>query len=137
MGQPCLFCRIVHGEIPCAKIYEDKTVLAFLDIGPVSDGHCLLIPKQHYSRLDDCPEAVLSVLTRHIASLARAVLSIVKAEGYNVLLNNGRVAGQLIEHVHFHIIPRRQADGIFGSWPAAAYPPGRIDELARLIRNQL
>jgi len=137
MGHSCLFCRIVQGEIPCAKIYEDQTVLAFLDISPVSDGHFLLIPRQHYSRLDDCPGTVLSVLTCRIAPLAQVVLSVVGAEGYNVLLNNGRVAGQLIEHVHFHIIPRRPADGIFGRWPAGAYPPGRIDELARRIRDHL
>jgi len=138
MGQDeCIFCRMAAGGVPTARVYEDDVVLAFLDIGPLSDGHTLLIPKQHYARIDDCPDDVLASFCSRLGRVARAVVAAVEAEGYNILCNNGRAAGQLVEHVHFHIIPRRGGDGVFTSWPAYRYPPGRIEALAKMIREHL
>jgi len=128
---------MVADSIPTAKVYEDDVVLAFLDIGPLSDGHTLLIPKQHYTRIGDCPEDVLAAFCARLGKVARAVVAAVGAEGYNILGNNGRSAGQLVEHVHFHIIPRRTGDGIFTNWPAYRYPQGRIEALAAKIRENL
>jgi len=133
----CVFCKMVTGEIPVTKIYEDEAVLAFLDIGPVSDGHTLVIPKQHFERLHDCPTDVLAAIGPKIGTIAKAVVAGTEAEGYNVLCNNGRAAGQLVGHVHFHIIPRNSGDGIFNRWPAYEYPDNKIEALAEKIRARL
>ena len=133
----CIFCKMVAGEIPLAKVYEDEAVLAFLDIGPISDGHTLVIPKQHCTRVHECdPEIVGQVATR-LGKVARAVMTAMGCDGYNVLSNNGSAAGQVVEHLHFHIIPRNTGDGVFNRWPAHTYPDGEIDEMAEKIRQSL
>ena len=129
----CLFCKMVAGQIPVAKIYEDEVVLAFLDIGPLSDGHTLVVPKQHYERLHDCPSELLGDMCSRLGKIAKAVADGMDSEGYNVLCNNGRAAGQVVEHLHFHIIPRNTADGVFDRWPAYKYPEGRIKAIAAKI----
>ena len=136
-SEDCIFCKIAKGLVPSKKIYEDKTVFAFLDIGPVSDGHTLVIPKEHFEKLHECSGEVLSELSRCVARIADAVVSATGAEAYNVLCNNGRAAGQLVEHVHFHIIPRNSADGVFNRWPSYKYKDGRIEALAAKIRENL
>ena len=133
----CIFCKIADGRIPCHKIYEDDAVLAFLDIGPVSDGHVLVVPKAHFVRLDDGPADVLAGALSCLGRIARAVVGAMGADGYNVLCNNGRAAGQLVEHVHFHIIPRKSGDGVFDRWPAYEYPQGRAEQIAEKICEKL
>lgn len=129
----CVFCKMVVGEIPVTKIYEDPSVLAFLDIGPVSDGHTLVIPKQHYATVDQCDPEVLAAVGAVLGKIAGAVVKAMGAQGYNVLCNNGKVAGQVVEHVHFHIIPRTAGDGVFTQWPAYKYPEGGMQEIAEKI----
>ena len=133
----CLFCRMVAGQIPVAKIYEDDVVLAFLDIGPLSDGHTLVIPKQHFVKLHDCPAELLGQVCSCLGKLAGAIAAAMNCDGYNLLCNNGRAAGQLIEHVHFHIVPRNAGDGVFDRWPAHKYADGKIGEIADKIRRNL
>jgi len=133
----CVFCEMVAGQIPVTKIYEDEVVLAFLDIGPVSDGHTLVIPKQHFEKLHDCPPELLGQVGFRLGKIAKAVVAGMSSEGYNVLCNNGRVAGQLVEHSHFHIIPRNTGDGLFDRWPSYKYQEGKIDEIATKIREKL
>ncbi len=133
----CIFCKMTEGEIPVTKIYEDEAVLAFLDIGPVSDGHTLVIPKQHFEKLHDCPGELLGQVCACLGKIAEAVSNAMNSEGYNVLCNNGVAAGQLIGHLHFHIIPRRSDDGVFDRWPAYKYQEGRIEEIAAEIRKNL
>ncbi len=133
----CIFCKMVAGEIPVVKIYEDDAVLAFLDIGPLSDGHTLVIPKQHFKRLDECPAEILGKLGSQLGKIAKAVATAMNTDGYNVLCNNGRAAGQLVEHLHFHIIGRKTSDGIFNRWPAGKYEKGRIEQIADKIREKL
>jgi len=133
----CIFCKMVAGQIPVTKIYEDKVILAFLDIGPLSDGHTLVIPKQHFEKLHDCPTELLSWLGSRLGKIAKAVAGAMDSEGYNVLCNNGRAAGQLVEHLHFHIIPRNIGDGVFDRWPAYKYQEGKIEEIAAKIRENL
>jgi histidine triad (HIT) family protein len=125
------------GQIPVTKIYEDEVVLAFLDIGPVSDGHALVIPKQHFEKLHDCPPELLSQVSSCLGKIAKAVASGMNSEGYNVLCNNGRAAGQLVKHLHFHIIPRNSGDGVFDRWPAYKYQEGKIEAIAAKIRENL
>ena len=133
----CLFCKMVAGEIPVTKIYEDEVVFAFLDIGPISDGHTLVIPKQHFENLHDCPSEILARITSRIGKSAGAVSTAMKSDGYNVLCNNGRAAGQVIEHLHFHIIPRMAGDGVFDRWPSYKYQAGEIESIATRIRKNL
>ena len=133
----CIFCKIARGEISCTELFADEAVLSFLDVGPLAEGHALLIPREHYERIDEMPEALVAAVTRHLPRLCRAVVQAVDAVGCNVLQNNGRVAGQVVEHVHFHIIPRRENDGLGYRWPAGSYAEGRAEEVARRIRGAL
>ncbi len=133
----CLFCKMVAGQVPIIKIYEDEVVLAFLDIGPISDGHTLVIPKQHFEKLHDCPPELLGQVGSRLVKIAGAVAAAMNSDGYNVLCNNGRAAGQVIEHVHFHIIGRNAGDGVFDRWPSYKYPEGKIETIAAEIRKNL
>jgi histidine triad (HIT) family protein len=133
----CIFCKMVAGQIPVAKVYEDEIVLAFLDVGPISDGHILVIPKQHFEKLHDCPAELLAEVASRLGRIAGAVAAAMNADGYNLLCNNGRAAGQLIEHLHFHIVPRNVGDGVFDRWPSYRYPHGKIEKIADKIRENL
>jgi histidine triad (HIT) family protein len=133
----CIFCKMVAGQIPVAKVYEDEIVLAFLDIGPISDGHTLVIPRQHFEKLHDCPAELLGQVALRLGRIAGAVAAAMNADGYNLLCNNGRAAGQLIEHLHFHIVPRNVGDGVFDRWPSYKYPHGKIEKIADKIRENL
>ncbi len=125
------------GDIPAALIYEDDHVLSFLDIGPLSNGHCLVIPKHHAATVIDCPPDVLSQIAAVLGRIAQAVVAVTGCEGYNVLCNNGRAAGQLVDHLHFHIIPRMTGDEILRGWPAGKYPEGKMADLAEQIKAKI
>jgi histidine triad (HIT) family protein len=129
----CIFCKIVAGEIPATRIYEDEAVLVFLDIGPISDGHTLVIPKRHFERLHDCPAELLGQISSHLGKMAGAVSAAMNCDGYNLLCNNGRAAGQIVEHLHFHIIPRKTGDGVFDRWPSHKYSEGKMEFIAAHI----
>ena len=133
----CIFCKMVAGQIPVTKVYEDADVLCFLDIGPVSDGHTLVIPKEHFENVHDCPAEVLGKVASKLTAIDSAVKQAMGCDGYNVLCNNGRAAGQLVEHLHFHIIPRSSGDGLFNHWPAYKYQQGKIEEIAARVRENL
>ena len=133
----CIFCKMVAGQIPITRIYEDEYTLSFLDIGPVSDGHTLVMPKHHYESLHQCPPEIIQNVSSAFAKIAKAVIAAMDAEGYNLLCNNGRAAGQLVNHLHFHIIPRRSGDGVLAGWPCYKYPEGKIERIAEKIRNNL
>ncbi|HBG27743.1 MAG: HIT family hydrolase [Planctomycetes bacterium GWF2_41_51] len=133
----CIFCKIAAGQIPCEKIYEDENVLAFLDIGPLSEGHTLVIPKQHFTKIHECPAQLLAQIGSVLPKVAGAVFKGMTSDGYNVLCNNGKAAGQLVEHIHFHIIPRIAGDGVFTQWPAKKYQPGKVEKISEKIRAKL
>ncbi len=133
----CIFCRIVNGEIPCHKLYETEHGLAFLDIGPLAEGHVLWVPREHVVALDDLTESQAADLCRPLPRLGRAMRDVLSAEGYNMLQNNGRVAGQEVMHLHFHLIPRTQGDGLGYRWHPGRYGPGRAEALAEALRTAL
>jgi histidine triad (HIT) family protein len=133
----CLFCKIVAGGIPAIKVLEDAACIAFLDIGPLADGHVLLIPKAHAQTLDELSALDAGAMLKHLPALVQAVRLATGCEGVNVLQNNGRVAHQVVPHVHFHIIPRNAGDAFDFNWPAGKYAPGRAEELAEAIRKGL
>lgn len=136
-AEDCVFCKMVAGQIPVMKIYEDEVVLAFLDIGPISDGHTLVIPKQHFEKLHDCPAELLGQVSCRLGKIAKAVIAGVNCDSYNMLCNNGRAAGQVVDHLHFHIVPRRDGDGVFDRWPAYEYQQGRGEQIVAAIRENL
>ena len=133
----CIFCKIAGGQIPCAKVCEDELTLGFLDIGPLAEGHVLLIPKDHCVTADEMSPELAAAIGRRLPELVRAVRAATGCEGVNILQNNGQVAHQFVPHVHFHVIPRRPGDEFHFNWPAGTYPKGRMDELAEKIREEL
>ena len=133
----CVFCKIVAGQIPCFKLFEDAETLAFMDINPVHDGHCLVIPTAHYRNVFEIsPEAVAAV-ARTVAKIAKAVEAAVKPDGLNLIQANGPGAGQSVEHFHFHVFPRRLGDGVAINWGLKPGDMTRIGELAERIRALL
>lgn len=129
----CIFCKIVRGEVPSLNVWETEEALAFLDIGPLAEGHLLVIPKPHYANLGDIPGSALSRMLELLPKLAGAVRKVTGATGHNILQNDGRVAGQAVDHVHFHIIPRREGDGLGYRWLAGQYK----DDRGRTIQEDL
>jgi histidine triad (HIT) family protein len=108
----CLFCKIVAGAVPCAKVYEDEFHLAFLDIYPANKGHTLIIPKKHYAHFSEIHHKEIGEYIEVVQKVAQAVKKSMKSDGINVFLNEGEAAGQVIFHAHFHVIPRYNGDGI-------------------------
>jgi len=128
MDSDCIFCKIVAGELPCEKVFENDHVLAFLDINPTSRGHTLVIPKEHSEGLLSTPAEALLEVASVLPQVAAAAVRATDAAGFNVLQSNGPCAGQVVPHIHFHIVPRHDGDGIglgFRQTPVVA------DELAR------
>ena len=129
----CIFCKIVAGEVPCYKVYEDDVVLGFLDLGPLSRGHCLVIPKAHYSTIEQMPGDLCGACMAVLPQLSKAVVTVTGVSGWNVLQNNGKVAGQAVDHVHFHIIPRSGGDGLGYRWSAGELDVGEANSLSEAI----
>lgn len=133
----CIFCKIVAGQIPCHKIFEDDQVLSFLDIGPLAEGHTLVIPKDHYPLVSEMPGEAVAAVTAHLPRLARAVMAATGVQGCNILVNNGKVSGQEVEHVHWHIIPRVAGDGLGYRWNASEYAEGRAEMVLDAVKKAL
>ena len=133
-----IFSKIIRGEIPCFKVYEDDRVVAFLDVGPLSRGHVLLIPKEAAIMLHDLSEQSATAIGRVLPKLCRAVVHATGATAYNVLQNNGALAHQAVMHVHFHIIPKYDEESGLGiDWPAKALDKVDATTLAESIANEL
>jgi histidine triad (HIT) family protein len=113
----CVFCSIIAGELPVAKIYEDSNIFVLMDKYPINIGHTLVIPKIHYNNILLMPHEEVGRLYSFVPTIAKAVVSAVNADGFNVGQNNGRAANQIVPHVHIHIIPRFNDDSPDGKWP--------------------
>jgi len=111
MSADCIFCSIVDGEIPGRIVHEDEDTIAFLDANPLAEGHTLVIPKEHYERVDDLPADVAGAIGRAIAAVAPAIEDAVDAPATTIAYNNGEEAGQEVPHVHAHVVPRFSDDG--------------------------
>ncbi len=142
----CIFCKIVAGQIPCHRLYEDDRVLAFLDIGPLSKGHSLIIPKGHYELISQVPEEEAAAMGRIVPGLSKAIMQATGALSWNLLQNNGGTAGQVVGHVHLHIIPRPAGDsrdeaikgnGLPFKWPAGEVDHAEAGKLAEQIKDSL
>lgn len=108
----CLFCRIIKGELPSRKVWEDDAVFAFLDIQPVNPGHTLVVPKAHHEDCSRTPDDVMAAVMRAARRIADAAVATVGAQGYNVGINCGKAAGQVVMHTHVHVMPRFEDDGL-------------------------
>ena len=128
----CIFCKIVAGEIPCFRIYEDEHCLAFLDIHPSAKGHSLVIPKKHFDNWLETPEEILAEISRVSKIVATAALKGLGATGFNIGVNTGAVAGQIIMHTHLHIMPRYLDDGL-KLWPSLETKTEELQKVANAL----
>ena len=109
----CIFCKIINGEIPCYKVYEDDKVLAFLDISQASKGHTLIVPKIHYANMLECDEETVAYIYKIANKLGNQIVNSLGAKGMNILTNIIEVAGQTVKHFHIHLLPRyNDEDGV-------------------------
>ncbi len=132
----CIFCRIVAGQLPAARILETPEVLAFLDIAPVNYGHTLVIPKVHYPNLLELPDELWTEMGRVSRRVAQALRSALYAQGFNIDMNNFEAAGQAVFHAHIHVIPRYFSDGL-KLFPQESYKPGDLEKTAAQLRQAL
>ncbi len=133
-----IFLKIISGEIPCHKVYEDESVLAFLDIGPLSPGHTLIIPKEPAATLGELSDESSAAIGRVLPRICRAVKAVSGASDYNVLQNNGSLAHQAVFHVHFHVIPCFEGgEGLQMKWNSGTLDPARGADIAERLREEL
>lgn len=136
----CIFCKIINGDIPSAKVYEDEHVYAFLDISQVTKGHTLVIPKKHTKNIFDTPEEIAEVLFARVPKIANAINKAYKPIGMNILNNNEEAAGQSVFHLHLHLLPMYSEDsGFSANWETHAdkYTAEDLQEIATTISTAI
>ena len=132
----CIFCKIVTGEIPAIKVYEDSICLAFLSIDPINHGHTLLIPKSHHRNWFETSDDILKHLAVQLKKVGIAVKTATNADGINLATNLEKAAGQIVFHTHVHITPRYDNDG-FKHWPPKKYDQDEAREIAQKIKEEI
>ena len=135
--EDCVFCKIASGKIPAAKVYEDSNVMAFLDIMPANKGHCLIVPKKHYETVLEVPDEDLSLLIKTAKKVAKALSLSVGNGAFNLVMNNGKEAGQLVSHAHLHVIPRFKSDRLRLKWSHQKYMENEMKEFQEKIKKFL
>jgi histidine triad (HIT) family protein len=138
----CIFCRIVAGISECHEIYQDDATLAFMDIHPANDGHCLVIPKMHFETVFDMPPAAFGTVASAAAKVTRVVNEVLRPGGISLVQANGELAGQTVLHVHVHVLPRRAGDDLPINWDRnrnedQRFDRERIAEIAERLRSRL
>ena len=133
----CIFCKIINGEIPSAKVYEDELVYAFLDIAPINQGHVLVIPKEHHQSASTIPEHIAGRMMRIGSRIGIALKRRDEYDAYNLHLADGAAAGQVVMHAHLHVVPRGVEDGFRWNWRQLSYPDGAAKALAAEIADKL
>ena len=137
MNDNCIFCKIANGIIPSATVYEDDDFRAILDIAPAHKGHVIILPKTHAANLFEIDDATAAKLLPVAKKVAAAVKKVTGCDGINILQNNGEAAGQTVFHLHVHVVPRFEGDGILPVWPQGSYADGEAAELASKINAAL
>ncbi len=138
MPNSCIFCSIIAGEIPSAQVYRDSDFVVIMDKYPINQGHTLVIPVKHYDTLLHMPPAEVGKLYAAVPAVAKAVVSAVGADGFNVGQNNGIAANQIVPHVHVHVIPRFADDSPDGKWPQRRVADMKeLGEFAEKIRKKV
>lgn len=131
----CIFCKIINGEIPSYKIYEDNDIFVILDINPVSTGHVLILPKKHFEMPETTDDEVLAKMIVISKKIGQKIKKILKSDGFNININNGKSAGQIIFHTHFHIVQRFENDNL-KLWPTNEAESKKIQEVYQIITNK-
>ncbi len=132
----CVFCKIVQGEIPSRKIYEDVDCIAFLDINPANPGHCLVIPKNHSENIYDIPDDELKKIIIVAKKVAINIKEKLSVSGINIMQNNSRIAGQIVNHMHFHVIPRFENDEVVISYKRAHLTENQLEEVQKRLMSK-
>jgi len=133
--EDCIFCEIVQGKIPAAKVYEDSYVLSFLDIMPANKGHCLIVPKKHAQTLAEMDDKDLVATVLAAKKVAKAMSLSFGNASFNMVMNNGKEAGQVVNHAHIHLIPRFQKDRLRIKWSHLKYEGDELKEFAEKIKK--
>jgi len=134
----CIFCKIIAGEIPAVTVLDDELVLAFMDINPSSPGHMLVVPKKHVENIFEISEADLAAVMKGVKRCATAVKEALKAEGVTVLQLNGTASDQIVPHLHIHIMPRWQNDGLpMSTWEMKPGDMEEIKDIARKVQEHI
>jgi histidine triad (HIT) family protein len=134
MSNDCIFCKIVTGEIPSYTLYEDDDIKVFLDLYPASNGHSLYIPKEHFSTIYEIPEEKI-IFLKKIPKIAETLKNATSATGMNILQSNGKDAGQVINHIHFHLIPRYPEDHLMDVVPKSELEENEARKLVEIFKN--
>lgn len=133
----CVFCRIISGAMPSATVFNDENTIAFMDLSPANKGHVLVMLKKHYETFQDIPAAEMTVLSDAVRKVAAAVVKATKADGFNLLMSNGKAAGQTVPHAHMHVIPRFDGDGIGLNWTQKKYGENEMADYGDRIKKAL
>ncbi len=133
----CIFCKIIAGEIPSAKVYEDELVYAFLDISPINKGHVLVIPKEHHESVAAVDEATAGRMMKIGSRIGIALKRELEADAYNLHLADGTAAGQVVMHAHLHIVPRWIEDGFHWNWRQLSYADGEMAEIVGKLAQRI
>jgi len=133
----CVFCRIVAGQIPSTRVFEDEHTLAFMDLGQVNPGHVLVAVKKHAANLFELDDVQAAAVGRASVRIARAIRDAFAPAGLSVYQANGKPAGQTVFHYHVHLLPRHEADGMELTWPVKNPPREKLEGYAGEIREKL
>lgn len=132
----CIFCKIIAGDLPGYVVYEDSKVMAFFDILPISQGHTIVVPKTHVADLEDLSEEDLCSMSVAVKKIGKAMIEGLGVKGYSVFLDNKSAANQHVPHVHFHVVPRAEGDGL-ERWPQSGYGDGEAEHCLKKIKGNL
>lgn len=135
--QDCIFCKIANGEIPSATVYENSDFRVILDISPASFGHCLIIPKEHFKDIFEIDADTASKMFSLATAVARALRDELKCDGINIVQNNGEAAGQTVDHIHMHLVPRYIGDDVNITWVPKNSNPDELSALAKALRKRI
>lgn len=128
----CIFCKIAAGEIPSYKIYEDDKILAFLDIQPVNPGHVLIVPKKHFTDLSSAPDEIVCAVMKIAKKIGVKIIESKIGEGFNIGINTKKAAGQVVDHFHLHVMPRKEGDGR-ELWYGQKYSDGEAEKIVKKL----
>ena len=129
----CIFCKIAAGEIPSKTLYEDDKFSVILDLGPAAKGHALILPKDHYANLYELPEELAGDVMKLAKKMAKVMTEKLECKGFNLVQNNGEIAGQTVFHFHMHLIPRYEDDGQTIGWKPGSPSQEELEEIKNLI----
>ena len=133
----CIFCKIANGEIPAATLYEDDDFRVILDLGPASKGHALILPKAHAANIYELPDETAGKAMILAKKMAGKLTDALNCDGFNIVQNNGEIAGQTVNHFHLHLIPRYEGDGLNLNWPQQEISAEQLEEIRQSIKKSI